>query len=182
MVFIDGENLTMRYQKMLEEGLTPNKNNIHQKDVYAWNPSVISVIPFLEVLRATYYTYAVGSDEKLQQWANELKQSQYTYRGDKSDFAIGGFLNPRIFKKPQQQAKRKGVDISIAVDSLTLAQNNSLDVVFLVTGDVDYLPLIEAIMKMGKRVYLAALSSGLSDKLPNVVDRFECLDERFFTK
>jgi uncharacterized LabA/DUF88 family protein len=180
MLFIDGENLTMRYQSMLEKGKKPHPNNIHEKNVYVWNHSTVSAIPFLEILRVTYYTYAVGTEEKLQDWANELKKSEYAYRGDKSDFKIGGFVNPRIFKKPQQQAKRKGVDISIAVDSLTLAHNNSLDIVFLMTGDGDYLPLIEALMRMGKRVYLGALSDGLYKKLPYSVDRFECLDAHFF--
>jgi uncharacterized LabA/DUF88 family protein len=180
MVFIDGENLTLRYQNMLAAQRTPTPQTIHKQDVYAWNPSVLQVFPNLEILRITYYTYAVGTEEQIDIWANELKQNSHTYRADRNDFAFQVFLNPRIFKKRQRSAKRKGVDISIAVDSLTLAFNDSIDIVFLITGDGDYVPLIDALMRAGKQVYLAALSDGLNSQLPNIVDRFACLDNLFF--
>jgi uncharacterized LabA/DUF88 family protein len=57
------------------------------------------------------------------------------------------------------------------VDSLTLAFNNGIDIAFLITGDGDYVPLIEALMRAGKRVYLAALSDGLNSRLPNIVNK-----------
>ncbi|HEV7746446.1 MAG TPA: NYN domain-containing protein [Pyrinomonadaceae bacterium] len=180
MAFVDGENITMRYQAMLTGKSIPLLNNICIPDVLAWNPSALSVFPFLEIIRATYYTYAVGTDEQLSQWATQIKGINYTYRSDKGSFTYAGYLYPKVFKKIQKSAKRKGVDISITVDSLTHAHNNDIDIVILMTGDGDYKPLIEEIMRRGKRVYLAAFSDGLNPILPNLVDSFFCLDQKCF--
>jgi uncharacterized LabA/DUF88 family protein len=180
MAFIDGENLTMRYQAMLTKDNKPHANNISVPDVLAWNREALNAFPFLEMIRATYYTYAVGSDEQLELWKNQIRGFSYSYHSDKGSFSYSGSMYPKIFKKPQRTAKRKGVDISITVDALTHVYNNDIDIVVLMTGDGDYKPLIEAIMRRGKRVYLAALSDGLNPILPNLVDLFYCLDSRFF--
>jgi uncharacterized LabA/DUF88 family protein len=180
MAFIDGENITLRYQAMLTKDKEPHTSNVCVPDVLAWNPTALNAFPFLELIRATYYTYAVGSDEQIEQWKTTIRSIPYTYRSDKGSFTYSGSMYPKVFKKPQRTAKRKGVDISITVDTLTHVYNNDIDIVVLMTGDGDYKPLIEAIMRRGKRVYLAALSDGLNPILPNLVDLFYCLDSRFF--
>lgn len=182
MAFIDGENLTMRYQNMVQQGRTPLKNNVYVPDVFVWNPGAVNIEAHCEILRATYYTYAVGDDAHIKQWTDELKAIDYQYRISTQELVQTGFIYPKIFKKPQRTAKRKGVDISIAVDSLCHVYGNSVDIVYLVTGDGDYKPLIDEIVRNGKRVYLGALSDGLNPVLPNIVDRFFDLDDKFFTK
>jgi len=178
MAFIDGENLTMRYQAMLTKGNVPLVDTVSVTDVLAWNPKAINAFSFVELLRATYYTYAVGTDEQIEKWKTEIRKFPYKYRSE--SFRYEGSMYPKIFKKPQRTAKRKGVDISIAVDALNHVYNNDVDLVILMTGDGDYKPLIEEIMRRGKRVYLAALSDGLNPILPNLVDLFHSLDSLFF--
>ena len=36
MVFVDGENLVMRYQDMLAKGCVPKPGVLHEEDVIAW--------------------------------------------------------------------------------------------------------------------------------------------------
>jgi len=180
MVFIDGENLVIRYQAMKEKGWSLNAGITHEPDIFVWKPEVIQDCGFVSVVRATYYTYVVGADDKIAELSNKIKKAQYVF---KEDHSLGklGHLMPRVFKKPEKAAKRKGVDINITVDALTHTYRNSLDIVYLVTGDGDYLPLIEEVMRNGKQVFLAALSDGLSPSLPNSVDHFFPLDNVFFS-
>lgn len=53
-------------------------------------------------------------------------------------------------------------------------------ILFINRGGVDYMPLIEAVMRAGKRVYLGALNSGLSPRMRTAADRFLVLDAMYF--
>jgi uncharacterized LabA/DUF88 family protein len=59
-------------------------------------------------------------------------------------------------------------------------KNDALDGVYLVSGDVDYRPLVEAVMRAGKRAYVASLSSGRSKGYLNTLDRHIDLDYYYF--
>lgn len=181
MVFIDGENLTMRYQAMLEKGRKPKPEVVHLKDTFVWHPQVLRVV-FFDIVRATYYTYAVGTDEYLKEVCDRLKQFSYVSRPSRHEFSDTNLVYPKVFKKNRQSAKRKGVDISITVEALTHTFGNSIDIVYLMTGDGDYIPLVEEIMRNGKKVFLAAFSEGLNPALPNAVDIYNSLDDLFFEK
>ncbi len=121
MVFIDGENLVMRYQAMLEKGFTPTLDVVHVRDTFVWHPKALRVL-FFDIVRTTYYTYVVGTDEYLKEISDEIKKFTYTCKPDPSAVQDTNHLYPKIFKKNKQSAKRKGVDISIAVDALILGE------------------------------------------------------------
>jgi uncharacterized LabA/DUF88 family protein len=55
-----------------------------------------------------------------------------------------------------------------------------MDILFLLAGDGDYIPLIEEVMRQGKQVHLGAFSDGLSPRLPHIADEFVDLDKYFF--
>jgi uncharacterized protein (TIGR00288 family) len=63
---------------------------------------------------------------------------------------------------------------------MRFAQNPGIDVLYLMSGDGDFLPLIQETMRLGKEVYVAALSSGLNPALRYSVDSFDDLDTIFF--
>lgn len=183
MIFIDGENFVIRYQDILKQGYVPRETVNYVSDTFVWERRVVDVAigaeVFIDVTRVTYYTYAVGDEDYIFNLSNQIKGFSYQYALNRFGNRIG-FVFPRIFKKSQRAAKRKGVDINITVDALTHTFRNSVDIVYLVTGDGDYLPLIEEIMRNGKKVYLSALSSGLNKILPQSVDKFFNLDDIFF--
>ena len=191
MAFIDGENLTIRYEAMLAAGCVPRNVRqgiwdpaapIHESNIFVWSPSTLSgLLPDEEVLRAQYYTTFCGADDELEKFTQRLAQQQTDPYLSSGTFRPTVRLIPKVFKKAKRSTKTKSVDINICVDILDYVSNNALDSVFLVTGDVDYLPLIKSVMSAGKRVYVAALSDGLSNYLTYATDYFQSLDNVYFS-
>jgi uncharacterized LabA/DUF88 family protein len=73
-------------------------------------------------------------------------------------------------------AKKADWDVGIAVDAISLSQK--LDVVILVSGDGDFVPLVEFLqLNRGIRVEVAAFGKSTSGKLREVVDDFVDLCE-----
>ena len=178
MAFIDGENLVIRYQDMVKQGMIPKHHPemMHLQDVYVWHSG--SFKPRLhEGIRATYYTYVVGDDTKVADVEDEIKEFGFQSNlGTQRVFQ----LYPRVFKKPKKSVSGKGVDIQMTVDILTHTFQNNIDVVYLLSGDGDYIPLINEVMRAGKQVYVAAFFSGLSPILKTVADEFTLLDDVYF--
>lgn len=48
-----------------------------------------------------------------------------------------------------QTGSEKGIDVALSVDALQLGLQHTVDVVALVTGDADFVPLVRALMKHG---------------------------------
>ncbi len=181
MAFVDGENLTMRFQGMLGRMMEPASGTKHEPDTYVWHPSAL-VVDSVEIVRVSYYTYVVGDDDRLKEVNRNIRNLTWGTGPHGDTSPPRGNLFPRVFKKDQKSARRKGVDISITVDALNHVYQGNIDTIYLVTGDGDYKPLIEQIVRAGKQVYLAALSDGLNDTLKEAVDRFIDLDPIFFKR
>jgi len=66
--------------------------------------------------------------------------------------------------------KKADWDVGLAIDAIRIAP--SIDSVILVTGDGDFLPLIEYLKNMGKTVEIVAFGRSASSKLKEVADDF----------
>jgi len=179
MFFADGENLVLRIQAMLNAGRTPRSEVIHVPDTFVWQPS--SVWPgHNQVLRCTYYTYVTGDENRVRAVTDQIKSLSYQNYNEPTVRA--GLLNtvsPGVFRKLRGKPA-KGVDIQMTVDALSNVYMNNLDASYLISGDGDYRPVIEEAIRHGKQVFLAALSSGLSQELKNSADWFLDLDGFYF--
>jgi uncharacterized LabA/DUF88 family protein len=173
--FIDGENITYRYQAMVKDGYRPFSDVVHELDTFVWAPKVTSVSGWL-ILRISYYTSIVGDDVRLQKISERIADIRYHY-----DYGFG-FLNPHIFKKQNRTQKTKSVDINLVTDLLRHTYNKSVDEVFILSGDGDYIPTIQEVMRQGIRVSVGAFSSGLDPRLRIIADEFVNLDNLFFEK
>lgn len=71
--------------------------------------------------------------------------------------------------------KKADWDVGITVDAIRLSP--SLDTVVLVSGDGDYLPLVEYLQNQGKQVEVLAFGGTTSAKLKEEVDDFIDLSE-----
>lgn len=71
----------------------------------------------------------------------------------------------------------KGVDVLLATDMLTGALRNCYDTAILVSGDGDFVEVLEEIKRAGKQVENATFSSGRSDALINAADLFVALSQ-----
>jgi uncharacterized LabA/DUF88 family protein len=177
MIFIDGENLVGGYQRLVSEGRQPTEAVQHLPDVYVWHSSSTALAKVQSVLRATYYTYAVGSDETLVDINKAIKAMSFT---TVRRSGLPQNLTPYVFHKQRREVRAKGVDIKLTVDVLTHVHRNNVDAVYLLTGDGDYAPLIEEVLRSGKQVYVSEFSSGLNPALPKLADDFSLLDSVYF--
>ncbi len=66
--------------------------------------------------------------------------------------------------------KKADWDVGIAVDAIKISP--LLDVVIILSGDGDFLPLVEYLKHLGKQVEVAAFSKSTSSKLKESVDYF----------
>lgn len=108
--------------------------------------------------------YVVSADiEREQDFFEALKLSGFEVKSKDLQIFAGGM-------------KKGDWDVGIAVDAIILAQK--LDVVVLVTGDGDYLPLVEYLrVNTGCRVEVLAFSKSASNKLIAEADEFVDMDK-----
>jgi len=71
--------------------------------------------------------------------------------------------------------KKGDWDVGMAIDAISMAEK--LDVVVLVTGDGDFVPLVEYLKHKGVIVEIVAFSRSASSKLINSADEFFDLEE-----
>ena len=178
ILFIDGENLVMRYQEMSASGKLPDSRVVHIPDVFVWHPNVISWHALRKVIRVVYYTSVVGDEVRVKETKRAIAAN--TYFSDADDGRMHGQIVPVVFKKPSRSQKTRNVDIQVVIDVMRYAFTDEIDRVYLASGDGDYIPLLAEVMRRGKQVEVLALSSGLNDQLPYSVDRFLSLDTVFF--
>ena len=125
--------------------------------------------------RTIYFTAAACDDNTMHEYKVRLRSFD---------------LDPHILKEPRNLADRrrnylsnshiiekpKGVDIALAVRMLEDASSsyNTFDVCHLYTSDVDFEPLIKAVMAHGKKVFVHGYANGLADMSPllHVPDKF----------
>lgn len=69
---------------------------------------------------------------------------------------------------------------SLTIDALRHTYNDSMDILYFISGDGDYVPLVQEVMRQGKKVIVGALSDGLNPELRRIPDEFIDLDRVFF--
>lgn len=102
-------------------------------------------------IRAHYFTTYTGSDEIAFELKVALRKIEFT---------------PHLFKKEKQSNKQKGLDITQATELLSNAFMKNFDVVVLIAGDADYLPLIEQVKRLGRSVIVGFFDKPKSQHSP----------------
>lgn len=157
MVFVDGENLAIRYKAELG-GIPPVSHVSYEPDVFVWSPYASRIHGPQNYIRRHYYTSAQGGTEAIGDIEERLLRA--------------GIEAPRVFHKPSREKRSKRVDITLATEMLTHAHRKNYDIAVLVSGDEDYVPLVEAVKSEGRQVVLWALKNGLSPALKKACDHF----------
>jgi uncharacterized LabA/DUF88 family protein len=178
MLFVDGENLAIRAAKVAaEHGITLTEGREYRKDVFVWLPGVPATLALAQpakgnslewyAIRAHYYTSLVGDESKIREVRKSIRKL--------------GF-QPHVFKKPSQDKKTKGVDITLTKDLLVNGFQNNYDVAVLMAGDGDYVPVVEELKRMGRTVYVVFFHedvAGLNNDLRWSSDKFFTLSGAF---
>jgi hypothetical protein len=71
-----------------------------------------------------------------------------------------------------RRRRQKGVDVQLAVDMLVGTFNKLFDVVILISGDDDFVPLVLEVQRRGVSVVVAAVSRTTSAELRRIADRY----------
>ena len=170
MMFVDGENFTMSFQRLAQEqNLDLTEGTHYTRNAFVWAPSHQATVPFTQLwsmtyqnviaTRAYFYTSLTGDEPALDALREKIWAKGFT---------------PQVFKRPPKDRPSKGVDIALARDMLGHSFEDHMDLAVLVAGDADYLPLVEEVKRKGKRVMLAFFgnSTSLSPHLRRAADAF----------
>lgn len=71
----------------------------------------------------------------------------------------------------------KGIDVSLATDLLWYAFQDIYDTAILISGDGDFIPAIERVRLLGKRVELWAFKDSIGRDLRNAVDKVSLIND-----
>jgi NYN domain len=157
MMFVDGENLAIRYENVLGTG-NPPPDVLFKPGVCFWSSSLNQIgNPPVHVFRRYYYTSVTGSEEVRDEVHDSLVSA--------------GFHAPRVFHRSKGRGSKR-VDISLSVEMLQHAHRRNFDIAILVAGDEDYVPLVDAVIAEGARVVLWFFGEGLSKALKRRADQY----------
>jgi len=163
MVFVDGENLAVRYGSILQSSGRHAPSHVqYELGVYVWSQGLNNLCFRGGVVRRHYYTSVQGDTDRVIEVVDRLKAA--------------GIEAPNVFKKTKTKGSKR-VDVSLTTDMLLHAARKNFEVAILVAGDEDYVPLVEAVKSEGRRVLLWFVSNGLSPALKRSADYFHDLDE-----
>jgi len=167
MVFVDGENLAIRYAGVLKlKGVSPASHVSFEPNVFVWSVGLNNICLWGGVKRRHYYTSVQGDIDKITAITDRLKQA--------------GMEAPNVFKRTKSKGSKR-VDIQLATDMLLHAARKNYETAVLVAGDEDYVPLVEAVKSEGRSVIVWFVSDGLSPSLKRAADHCAILDEVFLS-
>lgn len=167
MVFVDGENLAIRYANLLGDE-QPFKHVQFERDTYVWSPLLDgSSHRTVNTVRRYYYTSVRGDEDH----RNKIHDKLYAL----------GIQAPRVFPKNKSRGSKR-VDISLSVEMLSHAHYGNYDVAVLVAGDQDYVPLVEAVKAQGPQVFVWFVRDGLNPALRRSADYFFDIGEILLSK
>jgi uncharacterized LabA/DUF88 family protein len=187
LIFVDGENLVLRYQEMLKAGRVPASGNVHIPDSFIWNQRVLEDHMW-NLRRVSYYTSVVGDDAKLRETQERIAATSFLCRtGFVAGIGAGyttrtGQIIPFVRKKAIKSRKESVCDIAIAVDVMRACYRDHAKTIWVFSGDGDFVSLFNEIVHSGKVAYASAFSSGLNEELRYAVDEFLSLDKYFFAE
>jgi uncharacterized LabA/DUF88 family protein len=176
-MFVDGENLVVRFQKMLEAGKTKAPDVVHIKDRFVWHPETAFYANY-EVQRVSYYTSSSGDQCAIDSLWDEIQNAVYHWQSESGHLIAP--VTPKVFHKKTKEEKSRHIDIAITLDVLVATFTHNLDAVILVSGDRDYIPLVKEVARRGKRVEVFGLSSGFNPELRRAADSANELDHLYF--
>jgi hypothetical protein len=166
MQFIDGETFTRRAQELLRvSNYEPLESDFYKKDCFLWPsgdknrfPRPLLAEPW--PVRSFYYTSVTGN-ESLRAEAREKIRNL-------------GF-EPHVFNYEKQAKRSNGACIALTKDILSHGFRGNYEIAVLVSGDGEFLPVVEEIKRLGKLVHVHFLGRHTNPELKLAADVFEDL-------
>ena len=125
-----------------------------------------------QLFRVYYYNAPLTDD-----YETELREGQQRFFESLRRIPYVTVRLGRLHRRTDGSLVEKGIDVAIAVESLSLAYQDAYDTAILVSGDSDYIELVEAIKARGKHIECAMFKNQSAGILLEHVDVFHPLDE-----
>ena len=162
MAFVDGTNLLTEMGKIIGvSGIAYSPNDDAIKlgtriidDLLLWYRCV-SVDKY-RVIRSYWFGSFQGSQEQAFHLKSTLRKAEY---------------EPMIYQK-FKGGREKKVDIAVAKEMLINAFNHNCDIALLISGDEDYVDLVQEVKRYGVTVVGAFFTQGRSPDLELACDQF----------
>lgn len=156
MTFIDGSNVLIEMGKFYGINLKAEKPT-HYSIKHAWDLicSTCSELDKARGVRHHWFGEIKGTDETINKYKDTLNRR---------------FVQPVLFKKGQGKEKR--VDIALTTSLLVNALNKNFDIGVLVSGDKDYLSVVEEAKRAGVQVFGCFFENNINAELKREYDRF----------
>ena len=159
-IFIDGSNLYNGMRDNLESTRVNLQELIKQLATERY------------MIRAYYYNAPLTDD-----YGGELREGQQRFFESLRRIPYVTVRLGRLHRRNDGLLVEKGIDVAIAVESLYLAYENAYDIALIVSGDGDYVELVEVLKRKGKHVEVAMFKSQSAGVLLEYVDVFHPLDD-----
>ena len=164
-IFVDGSNLYNGMRENLRNTRVNLAELIHQ------------LLRERPLHRAYYYNAPLTDD-----YDEELREGQQRFFESLRRIPYVTVRFGRLHRRPDGSMVEKGIDVAIAVEALSLAFQDAYDTALLVSGDGDYVELVETLKRYGKHVECAMFRNQSAGILLEHVDVFQNLDELDWTK
>lgn len=159
-IFIDGSNL---YNGM-RENLQNTRVNLAE--------FIKQLQRDRRLVRCYYYNAPLTDD-----YDEELRDGQARFFESLRRIPYVTVRLGRLHRRHDGALVEKGIDVAIAVETLALAYEDAYDSVVIVSGDGDYVELVEAVKRRGKNVECAMFRNQSAGVLLEHADVFRFLDE-----
>jgi uncharacterized LabA/DUF88 family protein len=164
-LFIDGSNL---YNGM-KENLENTRINFQE--------FIRQLVGERYLIRAYYYNATLTED-----YDSDLREGQQRFFESLRRIPYVTVRLGKLHRRHDGTLVEKGIDVAIAVDSLSLAYENAYDIALLISGDGDYAELVESLKRKGKHVEFAMFKDQAAGVLMEHVDVFRPLNELAWDK
>lgn len=163
MIFIDGSNM---YHNLVGAF---GKASIDYRDF-----SLKLTGPERELVRTYYYNCPIDQEKDPTAYKAQQRFFSNLYNTPDLEVRLG-----RLQRKDDGTAIEKGVDVKIAVDMITKAFKNQYDVAILVSGDADFVEVVQEVKDQAKHVELAVFPNQQCYHLRKCSDRVIVLNKEF---
>ena len=161
IVFIDGSNLYHLVKK-----LCPEQKQIN----FSFEKFLKKIVGNRKLVRVYYYNCPL--DRNKDNKAYRSQQRFFERLRDIPNFKLVLCRMQKVKINGRIEYQVKEDDIHLAVDMVKLAYNNAYDTSILVSSDGDFVPAINAVQEIGKKVEDIGFENKFSFHLKQVCDKF----------
>lgn len=129
-------------------------------------------------LRRVYFYHSLPPEHISPEVYKQQIDFVYAVRQRTNEVAVNFKVRQAYQQSRGDYLIEKGTDVKLATDLLSLAYNDAYDVGVLVSGDADFIEVVEEVQRLGKVVENAVFRQNSSPALRDTCDRFIFLDEK----